>query len=33
MKLTLKHAIAAIILMVSFAATGAAGPLEDAVVL
>ena len=30
MKLTLKHAIAAILLMLSFAAPVAAGPLEDA---
>ena len=30
MKLTLKHAIAAIILVLSFAAPVAAGPLEDA---
>ena len=30
MKLTLKHALAAILLMLSFAAPVAAGPLEDA---
>ena len=30
MKLTLKHALAAILLVVSFAASVAAGPLEDA---
>ena len=30
MRLTLKHAIAAIILMLRFATPGAAGPLEDA---
>jgi uncharacterized protein len=30
MKLTLKRALAAIILLLSFAATGAAGPFEDA---
>ena len=30
MRLTLKHAVAAIILMLSFAAPVAAGPLEDA---